>query len=338
MSKSIKWGLAITCLVGLVSRSGAQQTQQEQPEYGWKKEIVATLNLTQASFDNWKQGGESSLAWQTSLDMNFDLDEEKHGWANSVKFELGFAKIAGEAARKSADDIKMESVYTRKLGHLLNPFVAVTAQTQFVAGFEFDDNDNKMKISKFLDPGYFTQSLGLGYSPGENFKTRLGATLKETITSDFPKPFTDYTEADLDSFLSTHLKGTYLASQATATQMRKQGGGAIINITTVLALRGVTAVPASAPIAAKGGMNALTRSLAIELAPDNIRVNAIAPGIIKTPIHGLKDEEFEALNGMQPLGRVGEVKDIVDAVLYLADANFITGVVLPVDGGVAAGG
>jgi len=154
----------------------------------------------------------------------------------------------------------------------------------------------------------------------------------------FPKPFTDYTEADLDSFLSTHLKGTYLASQAAATQMRKQGGGAIINITTVLALRGVTAVPASAPIAAKGGMNALTRSLAIELAPDNIRVNAIAPGIIKTPIHGLKDEEFEALNGMQPLGRVGEVKDIVDAVLYLADATFITGVVLPVDGGVAAGG
>ena len=191
MRKSIKWGLAITCLFGLVSKSGAQQTQQEQPEYGWKKEIVATLNLTQASFDNWEQGGESSLAWQTSLDMNFDLQEGKHNWANSVEFELGFAKIAGEEARKSADDIKMESVYTRKLGRLLNPFVAVTAQTQFVAGFEFDDNDNKMKISKFLDPGYFTQSLGLGYSPGENVKTRLGATLKETITSKFAKTFTD---------------------------------------------------------------------------------------------------------------------------------------------------
>lgn len=154
----------------------------------------------------------------------------------------------------------------------------------------------------------------------------------------FPKPFTDYTEEELDGFLSAHLKGTYFASQAAARQMRTQGGGAIINITTVLASRGVTAIPASAPIAAKGAMNAITTSLAIELAPDNIRVNAVAPGIIKTPIHGLKDEEFEALNGMQPLGRVGEVKDIVDAVLYLADANFITGVVLPVDGGVAAGG
>ncbi|MCH7923629.1 MAG: SDR family oxidoreductase [Nitrospinae bacterium] len=154
----------------------------------------------------------------------------------------------------------------------------------------------------------------------------------------FPKPFTDYTEEELDGFLSAHLKGTYFASQAAARQMRTQGGGAIINITTVLASRGVTAIPASAPIAAKGAMNAITTSLAIELAPDNIRVNAVAPGIIKTPIHGLKDEEFEALNGMQPLGRVGEVKDIVDAVLYLADANFVTGVVLPVDGGVAAGG
>jgi len=154
----------------------------------------------------------------------------------------------------------------------------------------------------------------------------------------FPKPFPDYTEEELDGFLSAHLKGTYFASQAAARQMRTQGGGAIINITTVLASRGVTAIPASAPIAAKGAMNAITTSLAIELAPDNIRVNAVAPGIIKTPIHGLKDEEFEALNGMQPLGRVGEAKDIVDAVLYLADANFITGVVLPVDGGVAAGG
>ncbi len=152
------------------------------------------------------------------------------------------------------------------------------------------------------------------------------------------KPFNEYTEEDLDGFLSAHLKGTYFASQAAANQMRKQGGGAIVNITTVLALRGVNAVPASAPVAAKGAMNAITTSLAIELAPDNIRVNAVAPGIIKTPIHGLKDEEFEALDGMQPLGRVGEVKDIVDAVLYLADANFITGVVLPVDGGVAAGG
>ncbi len=154
----------------------------------------------------------------------------------------------------------------------------------------------------------------------------------------YPKPFTEYTEEDLDGFLATHLKGTYLTSQAVVPHMRKQGGGAIVNITTVLALRGMKGIPSSAPIAAKGGMNAVTRSLAIELAPDNIRVNAVAPGIIKTPIHGRTDEQFEELNGMQPLGHVGEVKDIVEAVLYLAEATFVTGVVLPVDGGIHAGG
>ena len=151
------------------------------------------------------------------------------------------------------------------------------------------------------------------------------------------KPVTEYTAEELDGFLS-NLRGTYLLSQAVVEPMRKQGGGAIINITTVLAYRGVQAIPSSAPMASKGGIHALTPSLAIELAKDNIRVNTVAPGIIKTPLHGLKDEEFENLNGMQPLGRVGEVQDIVDAVLYLADAQFVTGVVLPVDGGVSAGG
>ncbi len=151
------------------------------------------------------------------------------------------------------------------------------------------------------------------------------------------KPLHDYTEADLDGFLS-NLKGAYFASQAAARQMREQGGGAIINITTILTFRGVTAIPSSAPIAAKGWIHALTKNLAIELAPDNIRVNAVAPGIIKTPIHGRTEEQFEELNGMQPLGRLGEVKDIVDAVRYLADAAFVTGVVLPVDGGVHSGG
>ncbi len=149
-------------------------------------------------------------------------------------------------------------------------------------------------------------------------------------------PFTEYTEADLDGYLAVHLKGTFFTSQAAVRRMRTTGGGAIINITTVLASHGVTAIPSSAPIAAKSGMNGITTSLAVELAADNIRVNAVAPGIIKTPIHGRTDDQYDELNGMQPLGHVGEVSDIVDAVLYLADADFVTGVVLPVDGGIHA--
>ena len=154
----------------------------------------------------------------------------------------------------------------------------------------------------------------------------------------YSKPFADYSEEDLDGFVGAHLKGTFFTSQAAAGAMRTNGGGAIINITTVLAQRAVSAIPSSAPIAAKAGINGITRSLAIELAPDNIRVNAVAPGIIKTPIHGRTEEQFTELNGMQPLGHVGEVKDVVDAVMYLAEADFVTGVVLPVDGGVHAGG
>ena len=154
----------------------------------------------------------------------------------------------------------------------------------------------------------------------------------------YPKPFDQYTDEDLDGFLNVHLKGSYRASQAVARQISNQGdGGAIINITTVLADRASSLIPSSAPVAAKGALNAITRSLAVELAPKNIRVNAVAPGIIKTPIHGRTEDQFEELNGMQPLGRVGEVKDIVDAVLYLGDAEFVTGVILPVDGGVTAG-
>ena len=153
------------------------------------------------------------------------------------------------------------------------------------------------------------------------------------------KPFTDYSVEELDSFLG-YLRGTYVLSQAAVRQMRKQGGGgAIVNIGTILATNGVNGVPSSAPIAAKGGITALTKNLSIELAADNIRINAVAPGIVPTALYGeLSDEQLESLHGMQPLGRYGTPKDIAEAVLYLANASWVTGVILPVDGGVDAGG
>ncbi len=153
------------------------------------------------------------------------------------------------------------------------------------------------------------------------------------------KPFTEYTVEELDSFLG-YLRATYVLSQVAVRQMRRQGdGGAIVNIGTILASNGVNGVPSSAPIAAKGGITALTKNLSVELATDNIRINAVAPGIVPTSLYGdLSDEQLESLNGMQPLGRYGTPKDIADAVLYLANANWVTGVILPVDGGVDAGG
>ena len=150
-----------------------------------------------------------------------------------------------------------------------------------------------------------------------------------------PKPFLDNTEEDLDRYLTANLKGTFFASQAAVRQMKKQGGGSIINIGTVLVNHSMTGVPASAVLASKGAIHALTTSLASEFAPDNIRVNAVAPGVIRTPIHGSADVDSYA--GIHPLNRVGEVKDTTEAVLYLATANFTTGIILPVDGGYLSG-
>ena len=153
------------------------------------------------------------------------------------------------------------------------------------------------------------------------------------------KPFTAYTVEELDTFLG-YLRGTFILTQTAVGQMQKQGhGGSIVNIGTILASSGVYELPSSAPIIAKGGIMALTKNLSVELASDNIRINAVAPGIVLTPILGkLSDEQLDVLNGMQPLGRCGTPKDIADAVLYLANATWATGVILPVDGGVDAGG
>ncbi len=167
-----------------------QQTQPDSVKYGWQNEIVGNVTLTQASFDNWQQGGESTFAWQAKLNSTFVLDRETFALANTVKFDLGFAKVSGEEARKAADQIFLESVYTRKLGRRFSPFFAITAKTQFAAGFEYD-GDTKTKVSRFLDPGYFTQSLGVGYKPDKHFQSRLGLTIKETVTSDFPVPYAD---------------------------------------------------------------------------------------------------------------------------------------------------
>ncbi len=183
----MKYFRSLILSIGMLCILGAPSFAQEAAEdtvFGWKKEIIGTLNLTQASFNNWAQGGENTLAWQINFNSNFTLDIEKWNWANTGKFAMGFAKIEGEEARKSADELNLESVLTRKIGKFLSPFIAATAKTQFVSGFEYGDS-TKTKISGFIDPGYFTQSAGVGYYPNDNFKTRIGLMVKETVTDIF---------------------------------------------------------------------------------------------------------------------------------------------------------
>jgi NAD(P)-dependent dehydrogenase (short-subunit alcohol dehydrogenase family) len=149
------------------------------------------------------------------------------------------------------------------------------------------------------------------------------------------KPFTEYTEADFAGVLSVNLAGFFHLSQRAVRQMLKQGGGHIVNLTTTLVNQPVKDVPAALASLTKGGLDAVTRALAIEYADKGIRVNAVAPGVIKTPMHAPATHAF--LAGLHPLGRMGEAQEIVEAVLYLESATFVTGETLHVDGGAHAG-
>ena len=147
----------------------------------------------------------------------------------------------------------------------------------------------------------------------------------------------DYSPADLSRLVAVHVEATFFLSQLAIPAMRRQGGGAIVNVTTTLTERGIPGVRASAQAAVKGAVNALTKSLAHELGRDGIRVNAVAPGTVRTGIFGLRDEELDAFGPLQPLGRIGEADEIASAIVHLATAPFTTGVILPVDGGVLTG-
>ena len=161
-----------------------------------------------------------------------------------------------------------------------------------------------------------------------------------------PKPFLEVDEAEYDRFADAILKGSFFAAQAAAKAMKAAGrGGAIVQTGSMWALQAIGATPSAAYSAAKAGVHALTKNLAIELAADKIRVNAIAPGIIETPVFNtfLTDEQvaqvLPTFNAMHPLGRNGQPEDAAEALLFLASdqAKWITGVVLSVDGGIMAG-
>jgi NAD(P)-dependent dehydrogenase (short-subunit alcohol dehydrogenase family) len=161
-----------------------------------------------------------------------------------------------------------------------------------------------------------------------------------------PKPFLDLDEAEFDRFIDVILKGKFFAAQAAAKAMKASGrGGAIVQTGSMWALQAIGATPSTAYSAANGGVHALVKNLAIELAPHNIRVNAIAPAVIETPVFGtfLTPEQVKTVlptfNAMHPLGHNGQPAEAAEALLFLASdqASFMTGVVLPVDGGVMAG-
>ena len=153
-----------------------------------------------------------------------------------------------------------------------------------------------------------------------------------------PKPFLDVNETDLDKFFDINLKGTFFTTQAAIREMLLVGGGSVINIGTVLVDHAIAGFPASAPVVSKGGVHALTKQLAAEFGKQNIRINTIAPGVIRTPLQGKTGlTNSDDLAGLHLLNRIGEPADIAEMVYTLANSNFITGGIFNVDGGHVAG-
>ena len=167
--------------------------------------------------------------------------------------------------------------------------------------------------------------------------TRFGRidTLVNNAGIFIAKPFTSYTAEDYAAITGVNLSGFFYITQLAIAEMEKHSSGHVVSISTTLADQAIDGVPSVLASLTKGGLNAATRSLAIEYAKRGIRANAVAPGIIKSPMHAV--ETHAALGALHPMGHMGEMSDIVNAILYLDSAPFVTGEILHVDGGQSAG-
>ncbi len=211
----------------------------------------------------------------------------------------------------------------RKLGY------AVVANSRTIA-----DSDDPMVLTV---PGDIARP-GVGGRIVEAALARFGRI--DAVVNNagifIPKPFTDYTDEDFDAITGVNLRGFFEVSRAAVTAMlSRDGGGHLVNISTSLVDHPNSQVPSALASLTKGGLNAVTKALAIEYADRAIRVNAVALGIIRTPMHD--PSAYDALAKLHPLGQIGEIDDVVDAVLYLENARFVTGEIVHVDGGQSAG-
>ena len=213
-----------------------------------------------------------------------------------------------------------------------------------------DRSYNVVATSRSGSKAGFTPSPNLALVDGDIGQAATAEKVAQTAISKFGsidhvinnagifavKPFTDYTADDFQNFVHTNLDGFIFITQLAVKQMLSQGtGGSVTTITASLADNPIAGIPASIPMITKGGLNAITLSLASEYAKQNIRFNAVAPGIVDTPMHANNPKDF--LKTLSPMGTISSVEDIVDAVVYLTEARNVTAEVLHVDGGAHSG-
>ena len=272
--------------------------------------------------------------------------------------QQGFASALHKPRLRAVDAADVFGIVTKipfpiRVKNIMNSprkVVVVTGASQGIgAGLvkAFRDRDyrviaNSRSIKPSSDPDVVTVAgdigdRGVAERIVKEAMERFGRidTLVNNAGSFMAKPFTAFTVDDYVKTLATNLDGFFHITQAAIAEMEKQGSGHVVNITTTLTEQANSNVPSVLASLTKGGLNAATKSLAIEYAKRGIRVNAVSPGIIKTPMHAV--ETHATLAGLHPVNRMGEISDVVQGVLYLESAGFVTGEILHVDGGQSAG-
>ncbi len=170
--------------------------EEAPPPLGWDNELLAYLNLNQASFDNWSAGGENTMGWQTGLTGIFTNYAPRREWVNTLRLAYGMQKAGDQEAIKSIDEMRLGSVYNYIANYHVDPYVAFRFESQFAKGYAYSDSD-KVEVSNFMDPGYFTESLGIGRTFLEKIiRSRMGLAFKQTVTDKFPIPYADDPETE----------------------------------------------------------------------------------------------------------------------------------------------
>ena len=197
----MRYVLLAVCLLVSVGAVGQTQTATDMEKKigaagvgadtmqieGWKVNAVVGAGLSQAAFSDWAQGGENSFAYTLSGLVNGTLHGERSRWSNTLSLRYGQAQIGEDEAKKTDDEIYFESIFVYRVWSPFHPYAAATIRTQFAPGYNYPDNAPRVRVSKFFDPAYLTQSVGVIYEPSPIFTSRLGVAMREVLTSDFPQ-------------------------------------------------------------------------------------------------------------------------------------------------------
>jgi len=200
--------LFVLLLAAVAVRASAQTPVTAQPasDTSWKHSVVASATMSQVSLKDWSQGGEDAISWTVRLDGKSVLNDTSYMWGNGYKLVYGQAKLGSGDVQKVEDRIEFESVFTYRLGIHVNPYVSASLKTQFTEGVTTDASGKVTPVSQFFDPAYLIQSAGFGYQPVKEVKTRLGAAVREIVTSKY-RDYANSPSVPVSEWVKTRVDG-----------------------------------------------------------------------------------------------------------------------------------